>query len=94
MYNRTNLYLDEITETAMQQWVRFTPDDEIIYHTEMHMLPAGSPVTFSLVPLDAIAGRKVLAYALFWQDGSREDTLVDFETGEILEQTFRTGEEE
>jgi len=93
MYDRTNLYLDEIAETAMQQRVRFISDDDIFYHTETHMLPAGSPVTFRLVPLDAIKGRKALTYALFWQDGSREDTLVDYETGVILEQTFRTAEE-
>ena len=44
-------------------------------------------LTPELIPVTEAGGTLGLYYVIFGQDGSRDDILVDFETGEILERT-------
>ena len=90
--SRSNRYLDEIAEAAMEYRLFFGTNRPAnvgtLDYSEAHMLALEGPVTFTLVPADTLAGEKCLYYALFFADGSRKDILQDPETGAILEQTF------
>jgi hypothetical protein len=93
---RTNRYLDEISEAAVETRVFFGTDRLVNYRTidywEAHLLSLKEPVTLTLVPAETLEGDKCLYYALFFTDGSRKDILQDLESGEILEETFTPAE--
>ena len=90
--SRTNRYLEEIAEAALETRVFFGTNRPVNYGTldyyETHMLSLEEPVTLTLVPYDTLVGDQCLYYALFFTDGSRKDILQDLETGEILDETF------
>ena len=93
---RTNRYLREIAEAAVESRVFHGTNRPEYYSTldcyETFMLNTEDSVTVSLVPYDAVEGRKCLYYALFFKDGSREDLIVDPDTGETLDRTFTAAE--
>ncbi len=88
---RTNRYLDEIAEAAVEQRVFFGSNrpvnaDTIDYYEE-NMLQLNKQVTPELIPIGQIEGRKCLYFTLFFMDGTRKDIIQDPESGEILDQT-------
>ena len=89
---RTNRYLDEIAEAAVECRVFFGTNRMVNYTTvdysETHMLSLKEPVTPALVPADTLPGDRCLYYVFFFTDGSRKDVILDPETGEILDETF------
>ena len=90
--DRSNCDLEEAAEAAMENRVFFgTNRLEYAYsldYSETHLLSLEDPVTVTLLPYDALEGKKCLYYTLFYLDGSREDLLTDPDSGEILDRTF------
>lgn len=94
--SRTNCYLDEIAEAAIENRVFFGTNRPVNYGTadysETCMLSLKESVTLTLVPAYTLPGNQCLYYTLFFADGSRKDIIQDPETGEILEETFTPAE--
>lgn len=89
---RTNVYLEEIAEGAVEIRVFFGSNRlknvYTIDYYERFMLSLEEPVTLELVPIESLEGQKCLYYVLFFTDGSRKDVIIDPESGEVLDSTF------
>ena len=88
---RTNCDLEEVAMAAVETRIYFGTDRMHNYNTidynRNETLKMDGTLTPELIPVTEAGGTLGLYYVIFGQDGSRDDILADFETGEILERT-------
>ena len=94
--DRTNCMLEEVELAVAQNRVFFGTDRMTNINTrdyyETYQWSLETPITLKIIPVESIKEEKCLYYVFFYTDGTREDMIVDINTGKVLERTFMEAE--